>query len=696
MLQKLTYSVTFPTGRRFDETVLFQRGFGAIVGANESGKSLVIEMIRFCLFGSAALRGQADDYRTLEAELAFRVKDANLRVQRSAGKAMLYENDQPIAVGIRPVSLKIVQALGFGLAVFDMACAANQNQLLELGEMRPAERQRAVDSIIGVSILDDMASNAGEEASALKRTADSLAASIREPIAPIMPEGYEQSAVLAQRKQALDCVRSEADRLRGWLANIVRMPVAPVETIDLDSATLQHRLDVQTERRVQRQALGAELARIPEVPKVTEAELVDAELQLERLRQYRDRCQFLTHHSIPQLDQHQIDRLTVAWVGYRNGLALRHAETRKADLLAKGEHTCPSCQHRWPIAGDAIADLEREIAVLATCTVVEQAPAVSELDIERQQAILDAWNSVADQWTAMHSRAPDTLPVTRWSSTEIADIRIGLANRDRRERLLSEIAALTPAAPEPDYAALLRQRQRYEAQRAAWETQMAEYVAWQAERDQKQTSLTKLEGELQCYDDLVVRLEQARLYEQALAAYTVQRATFDRIVAEVDGYRADTCDWLKVREALRLLRLKIKQFLVPSLNRVASQLLARMTGGDRQTVTVDEAFNITVDGQAIDTLSGSGKAVANLALRIGLGQVLTNNVFSVFIGDEIDASMDSNRSNRTADVLRSLGERISQLLLVSHKRPDADYYIAVGADEMRETNTGLDDGDNLR
>jgi hypothetical protein len=43
-----------------------------------------------------------------------------------------------------------------------------------------------------------------------------------------------------------------------------------------------------------------------------------------------------------------------------------------------------------------------------------------------------------------------------------------------------------------------------------------------------------------------------------------------------------------------------------------------------------------------------GKAVANLALRLGLGQVLTNKVFSLFIGDEIDASLDGSRAQQTS------------------------------------------------
>ena len=61
-------------------------------------------------------------------------------------------------------------------------------------------------------------------------------------------------------------------------------------------------------------------------------------------------------------------------------------------------------------------------------------------------------------------------------------------------------------------------------------------------------------------------------------------------------------------------------------------------------VEVDEDFEILIDGQPINTLSGSGKAVANLAVRIALGQILTNKVFSVFFADEVDAAMDDDRS----------------------------------------------------
>ena len=100
-----------------------------------------------------------------------------------------------------------------------------------------------------------------------------------------------------------------------------------------------------------------------------------------------------------------------------------------------------------------------------------------------------------------------------------------------------------------------------------------------------------------------------------------------------------------------------------------------MTGGQRQSISVDEEFDVTVDGQPLNTLSASGKAVANLSMRIGLGQVLTNNVLSLFVGDEIDSSLDKDRAENTASTLQALKSRISQILLVTHKRPSADYYI---------------------
>jgi DNA repair exonuclease SbcCD ATPase subunit len=174
-------------------------------------------------------------------------------------------------------------------------------------------------------------------------------------------------------------------------------------------------------------------------------------------------------------------------------------------------------------------------------------------------------------------------------------------------------------------------------------------------------------------------------YETQYEQWSQQKVEFDRVTKEADELKATAEEWKKGKEALVKLRVLVKQHLIPSLNKVASHLIKGMTGGQRQVVTVDDEFEVTVDGQPLNTLSGSGKAVANLALRIALGQVLTNNVMSVFMGDEIDASMDKNRAENTTITFQYLRTKISQILLVTHKFPSADYYILM-ADSRERLN----------
>ena len=163
--------------------------------------------------------------------------------------------------------------------------------------------------------------------------------------------------------------------------------------------------------------------------------------------------------------------------------------------------------------------------------------------------------------------------------------------------------------------------------------------------------------------------------------YQERRDLWERAREEMAIALAQGDGWRRVQTALTMLRSLIKGHLVPALSRVASHLLAQMTGGQRSVVVVDQEFDVTVDGQRLDTLSGSGKAVANLALRLGLGQVLTNNVLSVFVGDEIDASMDDDRAENLHNSIQGLAGKISQIIHISHKPGvEADWSLTLGTE----------------
>ena len=150
--------------------------------------------------------------------------------------------------------------------------------------------------------------------------------------------------------------------------------------------------------------------------------------------------------------------------------------------------------------------------------------------------------------------------------------------------------------------------------------------------------------------------------------YLKAKASIETAQKEEQRYR-QAC------ENLKEMKIKIKGYVLPSLQKVSSILLSEMSDGQFERITIDPEFNILVEGREINLFSGSEQAMINLALRLGLGQVLTHKAFSVFIGDEIDASMRDERAQLTADCLRKISKYIRQVILISHRDITADQYI---------------------
>ena len=293
-------------------------------------------------------------------------------------------------------------------------------------------------------------------------------------------------------------------------------------------------------------------------------------------------------------------------------------------------------------------------------------PDMANVELARRQ--LQAFDKVRDEWERVKDAEKPP-----YSRQQLAQMKVAKEAQARRP----ELEAVTPAlAGVKELNALYRERLAYDQRVATYERgPRTDYAIWEEERAEKATRAEELEPVPAELARLEAQYEQAKIFEDRMKAYEKAQADYEARKAEIDKRRAQEDGYRPGKDALTILRRLVKQHLIPSLNKVASHYLSRMTGGERDTIDVNEDFEIKVDGQPINTLSGSGKAVANLALRLGLGQVLTNNQFSVFLGDEIDASMDKDRAEKTSNTLEYLKDRISQILLVTHKYPLADYYI---------------------
>ena len=684
MLKSLKYSVEFPTGKKLSADLVFQKGMTAISGRNEAGKSMVLEMIRYGLFGTPALRGKSADYKKLSMQMEFSVRGKSYFVTRSGSKAEIQIDGAPLATGTVPVNQCIRDLFGYDLKVFDTANNCAQGEIERLGTMKPTERKELVDQTVGLTALDGLINWLGDELSAERRAHEAMEGLLREPEKPAQPDDYAPVPDLEARYAELSKLTNEHNQLEGWMANAVgrKAPVNPGPAPSpMSAAELRDHENKRTEAERRLERIKSELNSIPETNVTAEA-LEVAKQAIQHNALVREREQLEARYPVPPVtaqDLEDIDRAHQA----------KDLIDEIARLEASDRIVCPACNSDFPHEHDQIDKLTKDLTALQPfdVTLTEQ---YSKRDLHRFMAMHEVRAKEQGKIDALPTTTVDEL----MTSQQIQFHAHALSRKEYRKGLEQEL--LNHQSYENKSAELMDM--------VAWERDMARFMAEQeswksfvAERDEKAARLETLRAmnPEQARVAAASALHSAKMYDNSVEIYTKAYSAFveHKLVADRRKERMEQLE--KARKALRELKVRVKGYLLPSLNRVASALLSNMTGGERNTVHIDDDFEITVDGQALATLSGSGKAVANLAIRLGLGQVLTNKVFSVFMADEIDAAMDMNRAGYTAECLSRLTANIGQVILVSHKTINASHHIVVGntPNEIERSSSSSEEDD---
>lgn len=665
MIHSIRYSVTFPTtGRTLAENITFRQGLGAIVGPNEAGKSFVVEMIRYALFGSAALRGKAEDYRNLNVEMNLTIRQLDYRIVRSPKTTDIFRGTDHLATGVKPVNAKVIEVLGYDLTVFDISNVANQGDIERLLTMRPTERKQMIDRVIGLDRLDELSTWAGQEALGLAREASALASTNFCPDPPHTPKHTDVDGLKAKviRFNELD---GELHTLKGFTHT---KPVAPSEPVDeYPGVSLEH----AKAKAEEQQALVREVRRLEGLPlpsDYTNEQLEAMLAQHDAFDAWRTKQAFLAQRPKPTmlysevLEAFEAHRLEE----HRAGLT-RQLETAKASGTAR----CP-CGQDFELEHHTIIKLEETLRALPA-----PKPLLDIAVLKREEARHKDWNSseTNSKWRQLESieqveapRLPRAVIAQELrKNSEAADQSV---LRSLREQLAEEpIDWPTVFEAKRSFAS---KTEVYDQLKAKYDQNIKTYDAAIARINELVEAIKPLEG-------VRDHLMEAQAYAVQMEGYCKGLQRYEETKARIESLRQREAGFRACKAAITAVRSKVKAYIIPALNNVASHLISEMTGGQRQRIEIDNDFdNIIVDGQSIDTLSGSGKACASLAIRIGLGQVLTNNVLSIFIGDEIDASMDQNRADNVAELLVNLQTRILQRLLVTHKSPVADYTVRIG------------------
>lgn len=636
MIEQIKYSVRFPpndrfpAGQAFERELNFGKGATNIVGPNEVGKSLNYEMIEFLLFGSKALRGIADDYGNFRAEGVFQIRGQRCAITRSLRNAALTLDGaaSPSVVGTKPVNARIIALLGYGLDVFRVANAANQGDSERLSQMLPSERKAMVDKLIGTQQVEALARWCGEEALGVSREISGLERGLgEEPVKPSKPAGYRP---VKDARKRVDELREKSDRaieLRAFLANPPAVPELPEIPTQIPLATLDKAIQI----------LGL---------RTYDFDLAELEAHHAGYEAWQGRQRFEQRY-MPQ-PKIPLDLVQTLERGER-------LERELAGLKRTPTILCP-CGKPFTTADAEIARVQEALGH------VPVKPPGIDLDVERRANA--RWTpEVSLEWLAIQGVPEHERPVRSLSEAK------GAVHVDDQRAAIRELG-IDPETGIEELRALAAQVRAYEATVTARDRLVAVRERWDAQAAEATVELAGIN--VVGLADAEQTLREAEAYETRLQAYTESFARWAEGRDRLTDLRREETSWRNGRLALNQIREEAKTFIVPALSRVASVILAEMTGGQRSRVVIDEDFEIEVDGQRLNTLSGSGKVCANLAIRFGLGRVLTNDVFSVFLGDEVDSSMDGDRAESLHEALFNLRHRINQIIVITHKAPTFD------------------------
>jgi DNA repair protein SbcC/Rad50 len=397
-------------------------------------------------------------------------------------------------------------------------------------------------------------------------------------------------------------------------------------------------------------------------------------------------------------------------------------DQRQRIVKAGAEGVCPTCAR--PLGAEyakVLQLLDRQIEEVRSngnfykqrIDQLRDEPAPLQESDQRRIALEQELSQATAEQARLNAQAHDAGPLREEQarlSSRVAELESALAelvdsyDQARHEAIVRETRALEPLA-------LQAERYRVVAERS--ETLAAEVEAAQAEARAIAASIADLRAHLAALDYDESRFKATRDAEQAAerarrdAELAVVRArgehhaaqeAFDVVVRreaerqERERAAAEAAIELALHQeldrALTDLRDELNSSLRPDLSDLASKFISDLTNGRYVELELDEEYAATVvsEGDPQVVISGGEEDLTNLALRLAISQMIAERAgqpLSLLILDEIFGSLDESHRNAVIDLLRSLADNFSQVILVTHiesLRDGVDRVVRVGFD----------------
>jgi len=781
-----------------DTTIVFPgTGITGILGANEAGKSTVLECVLWALFGAKdALRSSAEDFRWKRspakrkavAELTFEIGGSTYIVNRTEDTAHLYlsTGGAPIAAGTTPVNDYLrTQVLRMSFDEFTRSHVCLQKELTALATLKPAPRQEFVREVLGLNVLDRALEGCRKRMNEMKRERDGQRVGLgeREPLETELESARQAHSAAADQVAGLVTDRS----LASAAADSARAAAGAFAADAERYAELQADVRDATRREAEAQEKLTTLMTQLEDADEAHAELMLAERDLASLTSRRDEIQrvkdraseragVVSSIASAEMDLNtakatlaQLDATIAAFdpEALKNARALHDAHTKaltavrariasergQAVALARSteqdinkaarkiaaikdagaEGVCPTCLRTLSDTLGLVLDrLEAELAdanrrhieaVKVADTYCGDEKSDDELLAEEDvSAAEDTVRALRVQQTKAETAAADRPRIAAQIeriSTQLGEYRERLdklpsAGTVDELELKSIVADIERVAGIPNNPRVPGRIAGLRNKAGGRDTLRRQIEEWE------KASLGAVDKLHQANNAIVALAFDSIAHEQAVRAADVaakELSTLTTRLATAEAELKAAVDWqgraskalathdtraagLKdleqqiqthERAATRLDDFRAAQAAAvrPEMEELISGLINVLTDGRHPTVTVNEDFSLTLQKDGVDeaVVSGGTEDLAALAQRIAISvmsEQRAGHPVSLLWLDEPFLSSDETRRGNVLNLIRELGDRFSQVILISHveeTRTCADHIIELAYDE---------------
>lgn len=544
-----------------------------------------------------------------------------------------------------------------------------------------------------------------------------------------------QAQATAERAERLSHEAAEALTASQKLQE-VRRRLAPLPGLRAEAQVLERQAEAYAARkgyRAQLDEVRSHLASVEErVARVPTGRLLDS--ALERVNASRAA---LTTAALESEDQRTV------WVRdaqdaktKRQGLLDQYQELkeqRQRIVKAGAEGVCPTCAR--PLGAEyakVLELLDRQIEEVRSngnyykqrIDQLQQEPAaLMEVD-QRRLALEHELSRATAELGRLKAQTQEAGPLQGEQSRLVARVQelesaleqlVGSYDQGRHEAVVRETRTLEPLALQAERLRVIAERSdAVAAELEAAQTAKVEIAAKIAGLRAKLTALEYSEAAFKSFREAEQAAERARREaELALVRAWGERSAAEEAVQAVarrqaernerERVAAETATELALHQeldrALTDLRNDLNSSLRPDLSDLASTFLSDLTHGRYVELELDEDYSATVldDGTPQEVISGGEEDVINLALRLAISQMiaeLAGQPLSLLILDEIFGSLDDDRRTAVIDLLRSLADRFSQVILVTHidsVREGFDHVVRIGVDQATGVATVRDE-----